>query len=236
MGAAEKLIEGEPKQLAFDIPECNIEAGEGSGRESPSSWMRVVVERCPEDLGVERVPAREVASDKMLNQLLDLFIVGHAAGVTQPVNIRVVGVELEDEPIAAGVAMLCRKPAKLNVGDGRHYRLTGCIIALMQPNWKAKACSKWRDALWLGGRPSSNYPETRTLFFHCREFVHIPANCPIEREVVDSHRIDPAKRQKSKKYIVDQEALCSDVHSGTLRVPDSIRGFFVNNGYGYGFG
>ena len=131
--AAQQPVYGLPEDLSLQVPQRDVDAGQGRGRNAPAPRLLVKVEHVVQHAGVERVPSHQVARRQRLHERHHFCVVLHGAGVAEAVQPRLVGVQLDHEPVAAGVVVPRRKPPELHARYRRHCVPPFAFACLVRP-------------------------------------------------------------------------------------------------------
>ena len=102
----------------------------------------------PDRFGVERVAVDDPLLDQMGGEELNRVVGLHRTSVTQAIQSRLIGVQLDNQPVAIGVMVFCRKLVELDSGNCGHHLLRRLMVMFFVSNASAKD-TKRTDEQWL---------------------------------------------------------------------------------------
>ncbi len=96
---AEELVEGHVGQLALDVPEGHVHAGDGVVFDGPVAPVGVLVHQLPKLLDVLRVPPHQERLQVLLHQMPDRQVAVGKGGAPQAIQPRLVGLDLDGHKV-----------------------------------------------------------------------------------------------------------------------------------------
>ena len=148
LGSSKQLVNRAVEDFAFEVPQRDVDPADGGHREPPAFAGGVVVHIGPDRFGVERVAVDDPLLDQVGGEELNRVVGLHRTGVSQAVQSRLIGVQLDNQPVAIGVMVFCRKLVELDSGNCGHHLLRRLMVMFFVSNASAKD-TKRTDEQWL---------------------------------------------------------------------------------------